>query len=107
VLLRRYVHGSGADEPLVRYDGSTLRFLHADERGSIIATSQADGSIWNVSVYDEYGVRGIWNDGTFQYTGQVWLGELDCIATPAPGLAGLVAAEASRRRLDLVFRLTP
>jgi RHS repeat-associated protein len=76
VLLRRYVHGSGADEPLVRYDGSTLRFLHADERGSIIAASQADGSIWNVSVYDEYGVRGIWNDGTFQYTGQVWLGEL-------------------------------
>jgi RHS repeat-associated protein len=76
VLLRRYVHGAGADEPLVRYDGSTLRFLHADERGSIIATSQADGSIWNVNVYDEYGVRGIWNDGTFQYTGQVWLGEL-------------------------------
>ena len=41
-LLTRYVHGtSGADDPLVSYDGSSVslsnaRFLFADRRGSIV-----------------------------------------------------------------------
>ena len=41
-LQRRYVHGPGMDEPLVWYEGSGTsdrRFLHADERGSIVAPS--------------------------------------------------------------------
>ncbi len=38
-IARRYVHGPGTDEPLVWYEGSGTsdrRFLHADERGSIV-----------------------------------------------------------------------
>ena len=39
-LQRRYVHGPGLDEPLVWYEGtgtSNRKFLHADERGSVVA----------------------------------------------------------------------
>ncbi|HZF95103.1 MAG TPA: hypothetical protein VEZ20_09550, partial [Allosphingosinicella sp.] len=42
VLQRRYVHAPGIDEPLVRYEGAGLagrRYLHADEKGSIVAES--------------------------------------------------------------------
>ncbi len=43
-VLRRYLHGSGVDEPLVWWEGSGVtsgnaRFLHADRQGSIIAWS--------------------------------------------------------------------
>ena len=39
-LMRRYVYGPGEDEPLVWYEGAGTtdkRYLHADERGSVIA----------------------------------------------------------------------
>jgi hypothetical protein len=39
-IARRYVYGPGVDEPLVWYEGAgttARRWLHADERGSIIA----------------------------------------------------------------------
>ncbi len=45
-LLRRFVHGASADEPLVVYEGSgttNKSWLHADERGSIIAASERVG----------------------------------------------------------------
>jgi RHS repeat-associated protein len=75
----RYVHGPGIDEPLVWYDiGSsttTRRYMHADERGSVVAVSQADGTLWNGRTYDEYGRPGSANFGRFQYTGQSWLAE--------------------------------
>jgi RHS repeat-associated protein len=50
--------------------------LHADERGSIIAVSNASGAVTNVNSYDEYGVPAAGNAGRFQYTGQAWLTEL-------------------------------
>ncbi len=77
-LLRRYVRGAGADEPLVWYEGSgttTRRWLHADERGSIVALSDAAGSQVAVNRYDEYGTPAVSNAGRFQYTGHVWLAE--------------------------------
>jgi RHS repeat-associated protein len=75
--IRRYVHGPGSDEPLVQYDGAGARnWLHADERGSIAALSDAAGNVTAVNRYDEYGVPAQTNAGLFQYTGQVWLGEL-------------------------------
>jgi YD repeat-containing protein len=43
-ITRRHVDGPGVDEPLVTYEGSdtaTRRWLHADERGSIIASREA------------------------------------------------------------------
>ncbi|HYI47840.1 MAG TPA: hypothetical protein VEX35_05175, partial [Allosphingosinicella sp.] len=46
VLLRRYVHGPGVDDLLVWYEGSgtgTRRWFHQDERGSVIAVSDASG----------------------------------------------------------------
>ena len=78
-LLRRYVHGPGSDEPLVWYEGAGLtdrRFLHADERGSVIAVSDGTGAVTNINRYDEYGIPAATNAGRFQYTGQTWLPEL-------------------------------
>jgi len=78
-LQRRYVHGVGADVPLVWYQGADLalrRYLHADERGSIIAVADAGGNAITINRYDEYGIPGATNSGRFQYTGQIWLSEL-------------------------------
>lgn len=78
-ILRRYVHGPGMDEPLLWYEGagtSDRRWLHADERGSIIAVSDASGNAIGINRYDEYGIPAATNIGRFQYTGQAWIPEL-------------------------------
>jgi len=78
-MLRRYVHGPGTDEPLVWYEGSGTtdrRFLHTDERGSVVAVTNSSGTTLNVNGYDEYGIPSSANAGRFQYTGQTWLPEL-------------------------------
>lgn len=78
-ILRRYVHGPGVDEPIVWYEGagtSDRRWLHADERGSIIATTDGSGATLGLNSYDEYGIPAAGNIGKFQYTGQAWLHEL-------------------------------
>jgi RHS repeat-associated protein len=78
-LLRRYVFGPGTDEPLVWYEGAGLtdrRWLHADERGSIVAVSNSAGSVIAINAYDEYGIPASTNMGRFQYTGQTWLPEV-------------------------------
>jgi RHS repeat-associated protein len=78
-LLRRFVHGPGVDEPLVAYEGtgtSNRSFYHADERGSIVATSNSSGTVLGVNTYDEYGIPGSGNSGRFQYTGQQWLDDI-------------------------------
>jgi RHS repeat-associated protein len=80
-LTRRYVHGPGADEPLVLYyinpgiDSFTY-WLHADERSSILQRSDASGAAnYSVNEFDEYGRAGSSNWGRFQYTGQWWLAD--------------------------------
>ena len=78
-LLRRYVHGSGTDDPLVWYEGADFsqpRFLHTDHQGSITAISNDVGAMLFINSYDEYGIPGANNKGRFQYTGQAWLDEL-------------------------------
>lgn len=78
-IANRYVHGPGDDEPVVWYVGSgltTKRWLHSDERGSVIAVSDASGLATSVNRYDEYGIPAATNIGTFQYTGQMWIPEL-------------------------------
>jgi RHS repeat-associated protein len=78
VLQRRYVHGAGVDEPLVWYEGagvSDRRWLVQDERGSVVAVTNAAGAATTINTYDEYGVPGAANVGRFQYTGQMWLSE--------------------------------
>ena len=81
-MQRRYVHGVGAgDDPLVLFFGNTVtdssrRYLFADERGSIIASTDSTGTETAHSQYDEYGVPDATNSFDFQYTGQAWLPEL-------------------------------
>jgi RHS repeat-associated protein len=78
-LLRRYVHGPGADEPLSTSTGSPTSptnrsLLVADTQGSIVATTDTAGNA-TVNSYDEYGIPAT-NSGRFQYTGQAWFPEL-------------------------------
>nr|WP_275950713.1 RHS repeat-associated core domain-containing protein [Croceibacterium selenioxidans] len=81
-VLRRYVHGASAgDDPMAWFEGGGVshaerRYLHTDERGSIIAVTDGGGKVVNVNSYDEYGIPGSKNVGRFQYTGQAWLPEL-------------------------------
>jgi RHS repeat-associated protein len=80
-IRRRYVFGAGTDEPLVWYEGTGLadrRWLHADERGSVIAVSDGSGNVvGSINRYDDYGApQGGAITGRFGYTGQVWLPEL-------------------------------
>jgi RHS repeat-associated protein len=78
-ITRRYVHGPGADAPLVWYEGAGTtdkRWLIPDERGSIVAVTNASGTVTAVNSYDEYGIPASTNLGRFQYTGQAWLPEI-------------------------------
>jgi RHS repeat-associated protein len=75
--LRRYVHGPGTDEPIVWYEGATLanrNYLHADERGSIIATSDGSG-VATVYKFGPFGEPTSWTGSRFQYTGQAAIPE--------------------------------
>lgn len=76
---RRYVPGAGTDEPVLWYEGSGVanrRWLHSDERGSIVVLSDVAGSAIAVNKYDEFGIPAPTNIGRFGYTGQTWLPEL-------------------------------
>jgi RHS repeat-associated protein len=80
-LLKRHVHGQGADEPVASYDGAglglaTRRYTLPDERGSVAALVNANGTPATINRYDSWGTPGAGNAGRFQYTGQAWIGEL-------------------------------
>ncbi|NWG91935.1 MAG: hypothetical protein HXY21_05435, partial [Parvularculaceae bacterium] len=58
-LLRRFVPGAGADEPLVWYEGSGLTnksWIAADARGSVLAVMNSSGAATAKNKYDPYGV---------------------------------------------------
>jgi len=79
-LLRRYAHGPGVDEPIVWYEGATLatkRWLHPDERGSVVAWTDAGGAA-TVYRYGPYGEPsgGDFSGSRFRYTGQIALPEI-------------------------------
>ncbi len=78
-LKRRFVHGASVDEVLVWYEGtgtSAPLLLIPDERGSIVAITNASGDATSLNAYDAYGNR----DGSgflrFQFTGQTYWGRL-------------------------------
>jgi RHS repeat-associated protein len=78
-LLRRYVHGTGEDDPLIWYEGSGLtarRSLQINRKGSVVSIADASGAMIAIDTYDEYGIPGSGNVGRFQYTGQAWLSEI-------------------------------
>ncbi|MEM7418733.1 MAG: RHS repeat-associated core domain-containing protein [Pseudomonadota bacterium] len=75
-LLRRYIHGLGVDQPLLWYEGSGTsdkRYLHADERGSIMATTRQSGSIIRTYKYGPFGELQDNYSDRFRYTGQIRL----------------------------------
>jgi RHS repeat-associated protein len=79
VLLRRYVHGSSVDDPVVWYEGSTHsapRWLHTDHQGSVVAFTDVNANAIALNRYDEYGIPSAVNVGRFGYTGQAWLPEI-------------------------------
>lgn len=87
-ILRRYVHGAAVDDPLIWYEGAGItdpRYLHRDERGSIVTVSNAARNPIKINTYDDWGIpSGLTtsptsddNLGRFQYTGQIWLPELE------------------------------
>jgi uncharacterized protein RhaS with RHS repeats len=76
---RVYVHGSGADEPLMLYElagGPVHRYYHSDHQGSIVAVADDDGNALAINGYDPWGIPNAGNQGRFGYTGQAWIGEL-------------------------------
>ena len=80
-MLKRYVHGAGADTPLVQFEGASIAatsrsYLFADHQGSIVALTDGAGSTTAINRYDEYGIPGAGNIGRLPYTGQAWLEDL-------------------------------
>ena len=72
-VLRRYVHGPGTDVPVVWYEGvslTTRNWLHTDERGSVIATTDGTGAATTYT-YGPYGEPSTWTGSRFKYTGQI------------------------------------
>ena len=76
-LQQRTVHGPGVDAPLVRYDAAGVRrWLHADERGSVVAESDASGQVVATYSYGPYGEPDSTAGGRLRYTGQMLIPEL-------------------------------
>jgi RHS repeat-associated protein len=81
IMLRRYVHGIGTDDPVVWFEGagfgwSSMRHLRTDHQGSIVRVADYNGDVIAINKYDEYGIPQSGNLGRFQYTGQAWLPEI-------------------------------
>jgi RHS repeat-associated protein len=91
-MLRRYVHGPGADDPLIWYEGAgtattAIRRLRTDHQGSVTAITNNAGAATALRTYDEWGIpksttaagavtTTFTSIGRFGYTGQAWLPEL-------------------------------
>ncbi|MBS1955277.1 MAG: hypothetical protein JST89_13915 [Cyanobacteria bacterium SZAS-4] len=69
-LQNRYVYGDSLDEPLIQVSSAgVLTYLHADAQGSVIATTDATGTVTNKSKYSPFGENAPVGT-TFGYTGQ-------------------------------------
>ena len=66
VMKNRYVHGDGADDPLVWYPGNgtaTPHYLYADHQGSVVAVTDANGAKVRINSHDDYGTPASGNLG--------------------------------------------
>jgi RHS repeat-associated protein len=81
-VAKRYVHGTGVDDPIVQYEGATValssrRYLQSDHQGSIVSTADSSGAATGaLNRYDAWGLPASSNQGRFQYTGQAWMKEI-------------------------------
>lgn len=76
---RKYVHGPGADEPIVWYEGagtSAKNWLYADHQGSVVATANSAGASTATYTYGPFGEPNAMTDLRFRYTGQQLIPEL-------------------------------
>jgi RHS repeat-associated protein len=76
---RRYVHGPGMDEPLVRYGNAgpyQRSWYYADHLGSIVGAADANGASQGAYRYGTFGETNPDNAGRFGYTGQQYIAEL-------------------------------
>ncbi len=85
-MLRRYVHGPGADNPLVWLEGAgnaSPKWYYTDYKGSIVAATDSAGNMTDFYKYGPYGEPKTlgntddWASGhsRFRYTGQIMLPE--------------------------------
>ena len=80
-LQRRYMHGTGVDDPIVWFEGGGVtagaaRQLRTNHQGSVVLVTDGTGNVLGINSYDEYGIPKPGNIGRFQYTGQAWLPEI-------------------------------
>ncbi|MDQ5933429.1 MAG: hypothetical protein QG574_727 [Cyanobacteriota bacterium erpe_2018_sw_21hr_WHONDRS-SW48-000092_B_bin.40] len=75
-LQRRYVYGTGLDEPLIIVTGTTPTFLHHDKMGSIIAVSNNSGAVANKNKFSPFGEITTLGGTTIGFTGQRYDSEL-------------------------------
>jgi RHS repeat-associated protein len=78
-LLRRYVHGPGSDEPVVKYEGTgtaNKSWYYADHLGSIVAAADGAGNATSTLAYGPYGESGPTLPARFGYTGQQYIAPL-------------------------------
>ncbi|WP_175836313.1 MULTISPECIES: RHS repeat-associated core domain-containing protein [Burkholderia cepacia complex] len=78
-ILRRYVHGSGADNPLVWYEGSgttNKNWFYTDQLGSVVATANTSGAKTAIYTYGPFGEPNATSGTRFRYTGQQLIGSL-------------------------------
>ncbi|MBK8224366.1 MAG: RHS repeat-associated core domain-containing protein [Candidatus Obscuribacter sp.] len=75
-LQRRYVYGTGLDEPLIIVTGTTPTFLHHDKVGSIVAVSNNSGAVANKNKFSPFGEITTLGGTTVGFTGQRYDSEL-------------------------------
>jgi RHS repeat-associated protein len=75
-LQRRYIYGTGLDEPLIIVTGSIPTFLHHDKVGSIIAVSNNSGAVANKNKFSPFGEITTLGGTTVGFTGQRYDSEL-------------------------------
>lgn len=82
IVVRRYIHGPGVDEPVAWYEGagtSDRRYFVHNHQGSVIATTDGSGNRQTLYKYDPFGIPKNsnnledWSGARFRYTGQIML----------------------------------
>jgi YD repeat-containing protein len=77
---RLYVHGVGADVPVIWFEGGGGgRGLYTDHQGSIVAAAHPTNGYLAINGYDAWGIPNAGNQGRFGYTGQAWIPELGMV----------------------------